>query len=180
VQAQLHAFLTAVVRTLTVRTGSGGESAAEQICVLWLLVYAVDVRQLLRHLCIAGHMLYRNIVAVPNPVLVVCVVTQYTLVVFRCFGTVCRILPIPFAETSARNHQHTLRNSPEERRPQLHRGGRLKSCAFSRLSVFVGLLWLLVGCCCSSQDAIVSGVPSCSLVHKYQSLRGTCSFHVKG
>jgi hypothetical protein len=36
------------------------ESAAEQVWVLWLLVYAVDVRQLLRHLCIAGHIITRS------------------------------------------------------------------------------------------------------------------------
>lgn len=111
--------------------GVGGESAAEQVWVLWLLVYAVDVRQLLRHLCIAGHMLHRSIVVVPNPVLVVLVVTEHTLVVYRCCGTACRMLPILFAETSARNYQHTVRKSPEERLPQLHRGGRLKSCVFT-------------------------------------------------
>lgn len=111
--------------------GVGGESAVEQVWVLRLLVYAVDGRQLLRHLCIAGHMLHRSMVEVPNPVLVVCVVTRHTLAVYRCFGTACRMLPIPFTETSARKYQHTLLNSPEERLPQLHRGGRLKSCVFT-------------------------------------------------
>ena len=106
--------------TPPVRAVKEEECAAEQVWVLWLLVYAVDVRQLLRHLCTAGHMLHRRIVVVPNPVLVVCVVTQHTLVVYRCFGTACRMLPIPFAETSARNYQHTLINSPEERLSELH------------------------------------------------------------
>jgi hypothetical protein len=33
--------------------------------------------------------------------------------------------PIGFSETLVTNYQRTLRNIPEERRPQLHRGGSL-------------------------------------------------------
>jgi hypothetical protein len=35
--------------------------------------------------------------------------------------------PIGFTETSVENYHSTLRNIPEERRSQLHRGGSLKS-----------------------------------------------------
>jgi hypothetical protein len=37
------------------------------------------------------------------------------------------ILPIGSPDNSVKNYQHKLCNIPEERRPQLHRGGSLKS-----------------------------------------------------
>ena len=44
--------------------------------------------------------------------------------------------PIGFSETSTNNHKHTLRNIPEERRPQLHRGECQKSRILPNVFLF--------------------------------------------
>jgi len=67
------------------------------------------------------------------------------IVVYRNFGTAspphsqspmrCTAWSMkmtPMSETTVNKYPHTLRNITEQRRPQLHRGRRLKSCAIKK------------------------------------------------
>jgi len=49
--------------------------------------------------------------------------------------------PIGCPEMSGRNYHHSLRNSPEERRPRVLRDGNLKS---REVTKFVHLLWTVL------------------------------------
>ena len=73
---------------------------------------------------------------------------QHMLLVYRRFVTFCqshldnlKIGPKDCPETSVRNYEPTLRNTPEEQRVGVHPGGSLK---FSNMDIFLQITRLFV------------------------------------